>query len=51
VSWSESVHPEQLAEKLYSDMASPANRKQPQPPEFSEFPPLDLSELARQRRV
>lgn len=34
-----------------SDMASPSNRKQPQPAEGSEFPPLDLAQLAKQRKV
>jgi len=34
-----------------SDMASPANRKQPQPAEGTEFPPVDLAALAKQRKV
>jgi ubiquitin-conjugating enzyme E2 variant len=32
-------------------MASPANRKTAQPAEGTEFPPLDLAALAKQRKV
>jgi ubiquitin-conjugating enzyme E2 variant len=34
-----------------SDMASPVNRKNPQPQEGTEFPPMDLGALAKQKKV
>jgi len=34
-----------------SDMASPVNRKSPQPPEGSEYPPMDLETVAKQRKA
>lgn len=33
------------------EMAAPANRKTPQPVEGSEFPPLDIVALGKQRRA
>jgi len=36
---------------MFSDMASPVNRKNPQPVEGTEFPPMDLEALAKQKRV
>lgn len=38
-------------ELTLSEMASPSNRKTAQPPEGSEFPPLDIAAVARQRGV
>ncbi|ORX39205.1 ubiquitin-conjugating enzyme/RWD-like protein [Kockovaella imperatae] len=49
-SWKRDFTLETVLVELRRDMASPANRKQPQPPEFSEFPPLDLAKLAKQRK-
>jgi len=36
---------------MNSDMASPVNRKNPQPQEGTEFPPMDLEALAKQKKV
>ena len=38
-------------ELMNRDMASPVNRKNPQPQEGTEFPPMDLEALAKQKKV
>ncbi|KAK1922658.1 ubiquitin-conjugating enzyme/RWD-like protein [Papiliotrema laurentii] len=49
--WKRDFTLETVLVELRRDMASPSNRKQPQPAEGSEFPPLDLAQLAKQRKV
>lgn len=36
---------------ILRDMASPSNRKNPQPQEGTEFPPMDLAKFAKQKKV
>lgn len=40
---------ETILVELRREMASPGNRKTPQPPEGSEYPPLDIGAVAKQR--
>ncbi|KAJ9103784.1 hypothetical protein QFC21_002246 [Naganishia friedmannii] len=45
--WKREYGLETVLVSIWRDMASPVNKKTPQPAEGSEFPPLDLSSLAR----
>ncbi|WWD21345.1 hypothetical protein CI109_105829 [Kwoniella shandongensis] len=50
-SWRRDFTLETVLVELRRDMASPANRKNPQPSEGTEFPPADLQTLAKQRKA
>ncbi|WOO84889.1 Ubiquitin-conjugating enzyme spm2 [Vanrija pseudolonga] len=49
--WRRDFSLENVLVELRREMAAPANRKTPQPAEGSEFPPLDLVALAKQRKA
>ncbi|KAI9636839.1 ubiquitin-conjugating enzyme/RWD-like protein [Dioszegia hungarica] len=49
--WRRDFTLETVLVELRRDMSSPPNRKTAQPPEGAEFPPMDLSNLAKQRRM
>ncbi|BEJ15784.1 hypothetical protein CspHIS471_0503890 [Cutaneotrichosporon sp. HIS471] len=49
--WRRDYSLENVLVELRREMASPSNRKTHQPPEGSEFPPLDMAAVARQRGV
>ncbi|WWC73021.1 uncharacterized protein I206_106986 [Kwoniella pini CBS 10737] len=49
--WKRDFTLETVLVELRRDMASPSNRKTPQPAEGTEFPPADLEAVARQRNV
>ncbi|WVN87988.1 uncharacterized protein L203_103186 [Cryptococcus depauperatus CBS 7841] len=47
--WSRNFTLETILVELRREMASPSNRKASQPPEGTNFPPLDLPSIAQQR--
>ncbi|EIW66044.1 ubiquitin-conjugating enzyme E2 [Tremella mesenterica] len=49
--WKRDFTLETILVELRRDMASPVNRKNPQPLEGAEYPPADLQTLAKNRKV